>query len=123
VENASGHEARRAAPGPRGSHPRRLVAVEVELERKTANRLGAILSLYARWLAEDRVTGVIYVCASKARADSITAAAAEAELPNDALRTELLDDVRTQAIKPSGRIKVRITEKSSGSKTLWRTDS
>jgi hypothetical protein len=78
--------------------PAGAVAVEVELERKATNRLRAILSLYARWLAEDRVTGVIYVCANKARAASITAAAADAELPNDGLRTELLDDVRSQAI-------------------------
>jgi hypothetical protein len=78
--------------------PAGLVAVEVELERKAGNRLGAILSLYARWLAEDRLTGVIYVCADQTRAESITAAAAHAELPDDGLRAELLDDVPTQAI-------------------------
>lgn len=78
--------------------PAGLVAVEVELERKANNRLRAILSLYGRWLAEDRVTGVIYVCADQARAESVTTAAAHAELPSDALRTELLDEVRAQAI-------------------------
>ena len=79
--------------------PAGLVAVEVELERKASTRLRAILALYARWLTEDRVTGVIYVCADEKRAESITAAAADAELPEDALRTELLDDVRAQAIE------------------------
>ena len=98
MENASEHEARRTPPDLAVRIPAGLVAVEVELERKASKRLRAVLTLYAKWLAEERVTGVIYVCADRARAESISAAAMDVELPDDALRTELLDDVRTQAI-------------------------
>ena len=46
--------------------PAGVVAVEVELQRKDNARLSAILSLSGRWLVEDRITGVIYVCADEA---------------------------------------------------------
>jgi hypothetical protein len=79
--------------------PAGVVAVEVELQRKASARLSAILSLYGRWLVEDRITGVIYVCADEAGAERINAAATSSGLPDDALRTELLESVRDQAVK------------------------
>ncbi|MHB1570608.1 MAG: hypothetical protein ACYC0H_15590, partial [Solirubrobacteraceae bacterium] len=77
--------------------PAGTVAVEVELQRKANKRLAAVLSLYGRWLAESRITGVIYVCASSAGAERITAFADDVGLPADAVRTELLSIVRDQA--------------------------
>ena len=65
------------------------MAVEVELQRKASARLSAILSLYERWLVEDRITGVIYVCADEAGADQGSRRAGRAtsrRAPNRAAR-------------------------------------
>lgn len=79
--------------------PAGVVAVEVELQRKAANRLSAILALYALWTLQERITGLLYVCADERGAERISSAALGSGLPEDALRTELLADVRAQAIE------------------------
>src|SRR5437763_6597103 len=53
----SGHRPDLAVTIPAGR-----VVVEVELQRKSVNRLRAVLSLYGRWHAEQRIAGVVYVC-------------------------------------------------------------
>lgn len=77
--------------------PAGVVAVEVELQRKANRRLSAVLSLYRQWLAEDRITGVIYICAGSTGAERIKTFAGEVGLPADAVRTELIANVREQA--------------------------
>jgi hypothetical protein len=78
--------------------PAGLVVVEVELARKSEPRLDAILSLYAGWLSEARITGVVYVCGTAAGSERVRAAAAEAGVASERLRVELLDDVIAQAV-------------------------
>ncbi len=73
------------------------VAVEVELQRKAEKRLGAVLSLYRRWLDESRIAGVVYVCANPNIAERIRRHSVDAGLPARAMRIELLDAVREQA--------------------------
>jgi hypothetical protein len=73
------------------------VAVEVELQRKAERRLGAVLSLYRRWLDESRIAGVVYVCANQNIAERVRRHGADAGLPARAMRIELLDAVRDQA--------------------------
>ena len=41
------------------------VAIEVELARKSARRLEAIVGLHAKWRSEGRTAGLIYVCADE----------------------------------------------------------
>jgi hypothetical protein len=79
--------------------PAGLVAVEVELQRKEGKRLRAVLALYGRWLAEERITGVIYVCGDQSRAERVGNAARETGLPDDALRIERLSSVQAQALE------------------------
>jgi hypothetical protein len=78
--------------------PAGTVAVEVEVARKSSKRLRAVLSLYRRWLAEERITGVIYVCGDPSAAERIGKVAHETGLPADALRTEPLTNVQAQAL-------------------------
>jgi hypothetical protein len=73
------------------------VAVEVELERKSAGRLEAILTMYRRWISEDEIAGVAYVCATEARAASVSALASKVGIPSEATRFELLSVVREEA--------------------------
>lgn len=79
--------------------PAGVVAVEVELARKSGKRLQAVLALYRRWLGEERITGVIYVCGDPAGAERIGKVALETGLPVDALRTEPLSSVQAQALE------------------------
>jgi hypothetical protein len=79
--------------------PAGVVAVEVELARKSGNRLQAVLALYRRWLGEERITGVIYVCGDQSGAERIGKVARETGLPADALRTEPLSSVQAQALE------------------------
>jgi hypothetical protein len=83
-----------------------LVAVEVELERKSTSRLEAILTMYRRWVAEREIGGVAYVC-GEARADRVREVAGQVGIPARALRIELLNVVREEAqrwrIRPAER--------------------
>ena len=74
------------------------VAIEVELQRKADKRLRAILGLYARWLTERRITGLIYVCRDDAVAKRIRELGPAVGLPDGALRLELLSTVQAEAI-------------------------
>jgi hypothetical protein len=51
--------------------------VEVELARKSVERLKAIVGLHARWRAAGQAGGVIYVCADQAGAERVREIAAE----------------------------------------------
>ena len=73
------------------------VAIEVELQRKADKRLRAILGLYARWLTERQITGLIYVCRDDAVAKRIGEMGPAAGLPDGALRLELLNTVQAEA--------------------------
>ena len=75
-----------------------LLAVEVELQRKSASRMCGIASMYRAWADEGGITGVLYVCADARLADHVSAHAARAGIPHGgALWIELLDDIREQA--------------------------
>ncbi len=74
------------------------VVVEVELRRKSSNRLGAVLAMYRDWLSESRIAGVVYVCGSQALADRVQKFSLDAGLPVRATRLELLDAVRAQIV-------------------------
>jgi hypothetical protein len=52
-----------------------------------------VLSLYRRWLAEERIVGVIYVCGDQAGGRE---SACRARLPDERLRIELLSTVQAQ---------------------------
>ena len=67
--------------------------VEVELARKSVERLGAIVGLHARWRAAGQTGGVMYVCADEAGAERVREIAAERGLSTargGGLRVELL---------------------------------
>lgn len=76
-----------------------VVAIEAELERKSNSRLGAILSLYARWVSDRQLAGVMYVCADRPLAARISTYGHQAGLSEGALRTVLLEEVRQQALE------------------------
>ena len=75
-----------------------LLAVEVELQRKSASRMAGIASMYRAWMSEGGVAGVLYVCANARLADHVLAHAVQAGIPHGrGVWIELLDDVREQA--------------------------
>ena len=76
-----------------------LVAIEVEVERKSTNRMEAVLTMYRRWIAEREIGGVAYVCGSEARADSVSGVANKVGIPAGAMRIELLSVVREEALR------------------------
>lgn len=78
--------------------PDGTVAIEAELERKSNNRLGAILSLYSRWIREERLAGVMYVCADQRLAERVSAYGSEVGIREGALRTLLVEQVRQEAL-------------------------
>lgn len=74
--------------------------VEVELARKSIERLSAIVGLHARWRAAGQTAGVIYVCADDAGAQRVREIAAERGLSTErggGLRVELLEQIKQQA--------------------------
>lgn len=75
------------------------VVVEVELQRKSTRRLTAILGLYGSWIATSRIAGVVYICATQRLAARVQELGPQAGIPSSALRLELLDKVRAQAIE------------------------
>lgn len=74
------------------------VVVEVELRQKAQSRLGAVMSMYRRWLDQSRIVGVVYVCRAEKLANKVRAHGLEAGLPSSAMRIELLESVRAEAI-------------------------
>ena len=68
--------------------------IEVELARKSLERLTAIVGLHARWRAAEQAGGVIYVCADQTGAERVREIAAERGLRTDrggGVRVELLE--------------------------------
>jgi hypothetical protein len=90
--------------------PAGLVAIEVELERKSTSRMEAILTMYLRWIAEHEIGGVAYVCGSEARADRLRELADQVGIPTGELRIEMLSVVREEA----QRGRSRPAERSAG---------
>ena len=73
--------------------------VEVELARKSVERLQAIVGLHARWRAAGQTGGVIYVCADEAGAARVREIAGERGLSTDrggGLRVELLETIERE---------------------------
>ena len=73
--------------------------VEVELARKSVERLTAIVGLHARWRAAGQAGGVIYVCADEAGAERVREIAAERGLSTDrggGVRVELLERIERE---------------------------
>jgi hypothetical protein len=74
-------------------------AVEVELARKSVERLKAIVGLHARWRAAGQTGGVIYVCGDEAGAARVREITVERGLSTDrggGLRVELLERIEQQ---------------------------
>jgi len=77
------------APGP--------VAIEVELQRKTARRLRGILAMYARLSDDDGpLAGVIYVTDSTDVAQLVARVADDVGLWNPAISFRTIRDVKAQ---------------------------
>ena len=73
--------------------------VEVELARKSVERLRAIVGLHARWRAAGQTGGVIYVCADEAGAERVREIAGGRGLSTDrggGLRVELLERIELE---------------------------
>ena len=74
-------------------------AVEVELARKSAERLQAIVGLHARWHAAGQTGGVIYVCGDEAGGTRVREIAVERGLSTGrggGLRVELLERIERE---------------------------
>lgn len=89
-----------------GVVPGRLpAAIEVELTRKSKERLRAILGLHASWIATGRSGACVYVCGNTDVLYLVVAQAAQVglEVGNGSLRVELLDTIRALALgQPDG---------------------
>ena len=75
--------------------------VEVELARKSVERLAAIVGLHARWRAAGQTGGVIYVCADQAGAERVRDIAAGRGMSTGrggGLRVELLEMIEREAL-------------------------
>jgi hypothetical protein len=75
--------------------------VEVELARKSVERLTAIVGLHARWRAAGQTGGVIYVCADEAGAERVRDIAAGRGMSTGrggGLRLELLEMIEREAL-------------------------
>jgi hypothetical protein len=74
------------------------VAIEVELAKKSAERLRAILYRHAIWRSS-KGSAVIYVCADDELCQRVRGVGAEVGLTIDGgwLRVELLDTIKAQA--------------------------
>jgi hypothetical protein len=73
--------------------------VEVELARKSVERLKAIVGLHARWRSAGQVGGVIYVCADQAGGARVEEIAGERGLSTargGGLRVELLERIEQE---------------------------
>jgi hypothetical protein len=96
---------------PRGG---RHIAIEVELTKKSAERLRAILWRHAVWRSNGQIGGVIYICADHEGGEHITSLAAEAGLARGrGLRVEQLDTIKAQAF--AAYEEIRAARLSSGS--------
>ena len=75
------------------------VAIEVELTKKSAERLRAILSRHAVWAAMRRTGGVIYVCGDQDGCKRIAKHGADVGIARGrGLRVELLDAMKAQSL-------------------------
>lgn len=72
------------------------VAVEVELERKSTQRMHAILVMYRRWIGEGKLAGIVYVCGSERIAERVEKLIHTCGVPSAKRRVELLDSIREQ---------------------------
>lgn len=73
------------------------VVVEVELRQKAQTRLGAVMTMYRRWLDESQIAGVVYVCRTEKLANKVREQALQAGIASSAMRIQLLESVRAEA--------------------------
>jgi hypothetical protein len=75
------------------------VAIEVELTKKSAERLRAILARHAVWAWKRQTRGVIYVCADQDGCKRIAKHGADVGIARGrGLRVELLETIKDQAL-------------------------
>jgi hypothetical protein len=76
-----------------------IAAIEVELARKSTERLRAILGLHDRWRHTGATRGVIYICGDENGIDRIRGLAGQhGFLADGGLRTELLETTINAAL-------------------------
>jgi hypothetical protein len=75
-----------------------LTVVEVDLQAKSSKRRIAVLKHYRDWISEERIGGVIYVCATTTGRERIGSDADSAYFNTKRLRTMLLSAVRARAV-------------------------
>lgn len=100
------------------------VAIEVELAKKSAERLRAILWRYAIWRSTEG-RAVIYVCADDELCQRVRAVGADVGLPPDGgwLRVELLDTIKAQAYAGYEAAKsARLSKSSAASRPMLAVD-
>jgi hypothetical protein len=82
---------------------RGLLAVEVELQRKSTSRMRGIASMYRSWINDGEIAGVLYVCASDRLVDHVQEHVAHAGIGHGSgLWIELLDQIRQEARDGAG---------------------
>jgi hypothetical protein len=98
------------------------VAIEVELTKKSAEPLRAIIGLHARWRAAGWTAGVIYICGDGDVQTRIVNAAKEYGLadPNSWLTTKPLDRIRTHTLQTYER--QRAERASAGRRSTLPSD-
>jgi hypothetical protein len=75
------------------------IPIEVELAKKSAERLRAILLRHAVWRSGGQTGGVVYVCADQEGLDRIAKHGADIGLARGrGLRIELLETIKAQAV-------------------------
>lgn len=75
--------------------PSGVVAIEVDVDGSSDDHRSRVLTMYERWVASERLVGVIYICRSDLGADRIARLANHQGL--DQLRVEVLSTIRAQA--------------------------
>jgi len=100
------------------------IAIEVELAKKSAKRLRAILSRHAVWRSNGRTGGVVYVCADEEGRERITKQAAGIGLVRGGgLRVELLDTIKAQALAVHDQVRAaRLSRGSAAPRPMVAVD-
>lgn len=77
----------------------RELPIEVELSEKSSARLKAVIALHARWVADTRSAGVVYVCGTDAISERVITEgrAAGLSIERGTLRVEPLAAIRREA--------------------------
>jgi hypothetical protein len=99
-------------------------AIEVELAKKSTERLRAILSRHAVWRSLRQSRGVIYVCADQEGRERIRKHGASVGLVRGVLRVELLDTIKAQALAAHEEIRItRVSRESAAAPPMLAVDA